>query len=106
MSTSPRLLLLLQRPQVMQLYRQLLREAERFPQYNFRDYALRKIRAEFEARHDLPADKIPDLLCKGSEELQRLRRMTSVASLYVHDKLVIENNPTEDLNISVGGADK
>lgn len=83
---------LLENAAVRQLYRQLLREAERFPQYNYRQYALRRIRDEFERRKDLEADKIPELLTKGREELERLKRMTTVASLYAHDKLVIEGD--------------
>lgn len=83
---------LLENAAVRQLYRQLLREAERFPQYNYRQYALRRIRDEFERRKDLEADKAPELLARGREELERLRRMTTVASLYAHDKLVIEGD--------------
>ena len=85
-----KLMTLLNNPQVLALYRQLLREAERFPQYNYRMYALRKIRNEFESRNSMSESRIPELLERGKQELERLRRMTTVASLYAHDKLVIE----------------
>ena len=87
---------LLENAAVRQLYRQLLREAERFPQYNYRQYAMRRIRDEFERRKDMEASKIPELLAKGRGELERLRRMTSVASLYAHDKLIIEGDASKE----------
>lgn len=81
--------------QVLHLYRQLVREAKSFPQYNYRMYALRKIRDEFEARKALPETKIPEFLEQGRLELGRLRRMTTVASLYAHGSLVIEKESRE-----------
>lgn len=84
---------LLKNAAAARLYKQLLREAERFPQYNFRVYALGKIRDEFEAHKNLDKEKIPEFLKKGQAELERLRRMTIVASIYAKDNLVIE--PTD-----------
>lgn len=86
---------LLQNAQVQQLYKQLLREAERFPQYNYRMYALRKIKDEFDARKDWSEDRIPEVVKQASAELERLQRMTTVASLYAHDTLVIEKKGSE-----------
>lgn len=81
---------LLQNASVQQLYKQLLQEAEKFPQYNYRMFALRKIRDEFESRKDWGEEKVPEVVQRASAELTRLRRMTTVASLYAHDLLVIE----------------
>lgn len=81
---------LLQHSQVQKIYNQLLKEAERFPQYNYRMYALRKIRDEFANCDAATEDKIPSILEKASAELERLKRMTTIASLYSQHKLVIE----------------
>lgn len=96
---------LLKNPQALQLYRELLSEAARFPQYNYRMYALRKIRDEFEAHKNIdttlpasdpsspspsPCSPLAKLLASGQKELERLRRMTTIAALYSHTPLVIE----------------
>lgn len=81
---------LLQHSQVQTIYKQLLKEAERFPQYNYRMYALRKIHDEFANCDAATEDKIPSILDKASTELERLKRLTAIASLYSHHKLVIE----------------
>lgn len=77
-------------PPLRKLYRQLVREAERFPQYNYRMYALRKIKDEFAGRSNLQGTELEHFLQAGQGELERLRRMTAVAALYAKDSLVIE----------------
>jgi hypothetical protein len=85
---------LLKNAQVLHLYRSLIREAEHFPQYNFRMYALRKIRDTFE-QQDMDNTNVPELLKRGNEELERLRRMSTVARLYAHDFSVIEQKEND-----------
>lgn len=77
------------------LYRSLLRQAHKYPQYNYRQYALRKIKEEFEAAKSISD---PQELSKFMElerlNLEQLKRMTKVQELYFKDaeKLVVENN--------------
>jgi hypothetical protein len=65
-----------------QLYKRLISEAQRFPQYNFRDHALRRIERVFgpKATSEMPVE---DVLKKGEEEIHSIKRMTAVSSLYV-----------------------
>jgi len=88
------------------LYRELVQEAKRFPQYNFRMYALRKIEDSFQGR--LNQDEMAvcsksneEFVSAAQKELDRLKRMTVVASLYAHDRLVVEdqNNNIKDSNV-------
>lgn len=59
------------------LFRRLLREAARFPQYNFRAYARRRIGEEFRRR-----PLTPDALHEAQQTLALLHRQTTVANLY------------------------
>ena len=77
------------------LYRTLLRHAERFPQYNYRNYALRKIKEEFaDAKLTLKtSEDINKFLEKEQESLEQLKRMIKVQSLYFDNstKIILEN---------------
>lgn len=84
---------LLKNPAVLRLYRELVKEAEKFPQYNYRMYSLRKINDQFDSKKDLPESSISEFLREGQLELDRMKRMTTVASLYAGDKLIIEKFP-------------
>jgi len=75
----------------LRLYRDLLREGQNFKAYNFREYSLRRIRVGFEENRTVAdADKIKQLLSEGEKELLRLKRMTTVNSIYATRSLVIE----------------
>lgn len=88
------------------LYKQLMREAKRFQNYNFREYAIR-FAASFGARCTLSLSLSPPFLCgdrhvrddfrrnaglqgesaareleHGRLELEKLRRMATVSSLF------------------------
>lgn len=77
------------------LYKSLLRQANQFPQYNFRNYALRKIKYEFSTT--LKSLTNPEEINKFVEQergnLEQLKRMVKVQSLYCPEssKLVIES---------------
>ncbi|XP_065365881.1 protein bcn92 [Calliphora vicina] len=83
------------RRQVSFLYRQLLREAEKLPSYNFRMYAVRKIRDTFRANRTInDFEKIDQQIMYGKQSLEMIRRQAIIGHLYTAEKLVIEKKPT------------
>lgn len=84
------------RRHILALYKSLLRESEKFANYNFRSYALRRIRDGF---RDSKGITDPKLVKKqfdlGAESLETIRRQIVVGSLYQTEKLVIENLSNE-----------
>eukprot|EP00967_Tisochrysis_lutea_P080031 scaffold109702_cov31-Tisochrysis_lutea.AAC.2 len=64
------------------LYRQLMRAAKGFSNYNFREYALRHVRDDFRQAAALRGEEAERAMAKGREELVSLRRMAAVSQLY------------------------
>jgi hypothetical protein len=78
--------------QALQLYKALIRESKKFPAYNFRQYALRKIRDSFrETKHLSDKNVIMQKLEEGTKSLEVIKRQAIVGQLYSTDKLVIEH---------------
>ncbi|KAF8434949.1 hypothetical protein BGX38DRAFT_1275243 [Terfezia claveryi] len=78
-------------PQVLSLYRQLLRYSNRFANYNFREYGKRRVRDAFrENRNVQDKEKITELIQKGLHELRMLKRQTVISQFYQMDRLVVE----------------
>ncbi|XP_014234184.1 LYR motif-containing protein 4 [Trichogramma pretiosum] len=76
---------------VLNLYRDLLKESKKWASYNYREYALRKIRHEFRQNKALEdSTKINEFYNKGLESLEMLKRQVLIGNLYKTDKLVIE----------------
>ncbi|KAF4790949.1 LYR motif-containing protein 4 isoform X1 [Turdus rufiventris] len=66
------------RVQVLRLYRALLRESQRFSSYNYRTYAIRRIRDAFrENKNIADSEKIEELLNKAKANLEVIQRQTS-----------------------------
>ncbi|XP_043835302.1 LYR motif-containing protein 4 isoform X2 [Dromiciops gliroides] len=80
------------RAQVLDLYRVMLRESRKFTSYNYRTYAIRRIREAFRENKNVkdPA-QIQILVNKAKRSLEIIRRQTHISELYEADKLVIEN---------------
>lgn len=79
---------------VKSLYKSLLRYARQFPQYNYRNYALRKIKDEFTAAKSLKTpEELKKFVKEEQEALEQLKRMIKVQSLYFNEssKLVLED---------------
>ncbi|XP_071959224.1 LYR motif-containing protein 4-like [Antedon mediterranea] len=78
---------------VLTLYKHLLRESKKFSSYNYRTYAVRRIRSAFQENKD-EADpvKIKQLLWKGNENLKMIKRQVVISELYSAPKLVIEQS--------------
>lgn len=69
----------------MSLYRTFLREGGQFPNYNIREYILRKAKHSFRHNADAPADQVAGLVEKATGELEVLRRQAMVYEMY-HSK--------------------
>ncbi|XP_068959649.1 LYR motif-containing protein 4 isoform X2 [Petaurus breviceps papuanus] len=80
------------RAQVLDLYRVMLRESSKFTSYNYRTYAIRRIREAFRENKNVkdPA-QIQMLVNKAKRNLEIIRRQTHISEMYSADKLVIEN---------------
>ncbi|RZC39985.1 bcn92 [Asbolus verrucosus] len=76
----------------LQLYKSLIRESKKFPAYNVRNYALRKIRDSFrENRHLTDPEVIKNQLEEGTKNLELIKRQVVIGHMYSTDKLVIEH---------------
>ncbi|KAL2149967.1 hypothetical protein VTH82DRAFT_7643 [Thermothelomyces myriococcoides] len=76
---------------VLSLYRQLLRQGNQFAAYNFREYARRRTRDAFRENKNVEDPRrIQELVQKGLEQLQMLKRQTMISQFYRLDKLVVE----------------
>ncbi|XP_040086138.1 LYR motif-containing protein 4-like [Oryx dammah] len=80
------------RAHVLALYRAMLRESKRFGAYNYRTYAIRRIRDAFRENKNVkdPAE-IQALVNKARRHLGITRRQVHIGQMYSTDKLVIEN---------------
>ncbi|MBN3308031.1 LYR motif-containing protein 4 isoform X2 [Amia ocellicauda] len=80
------------RSQVLSLYRLLIKESKKFPSYNYRTYALRRVRDSFKENGAMEDPKaIEELLNKGRESLAVIRRQVSIGHLYSAQKIVVED---------------
>jgi len=79
------------RTAILSLYRSLLRAGGQFSQYNFREYARRRTTDAFrEHKTETDPQRIQDLVNKGIQDLQMMKRQTVISQMYNMDKLVVE----------------
>ncbi|XP_006888824.1 PREDICTED: LYR motif-containing protein 4 [Elephantulus edwardii] len=79
------------RAQVLDLYRAMLRESKRFSAYNYRMYAVRRIRDAFRENKNVKDPvEIQTLVNKARRDLGIIRRQTSDAEV-VHCQLLSDN---------------
>ncbi|BES99742.1 Complex 1 protein (LYR family) [Nesidiocoris tenuis] len=77
---------------VLQLYKTILREASKFPAYNFRMYCLRRARDGFRLNKGLNDQRaIEKVYTEGQNFLNIIKRQAVVYTLYKAKNLVIEN---------------
>lgn len=80
-----------QRTVVLSLYRQLLRESSKFNSYNFRSYALRRVRESFRTNLKLQdSSRIDEMIVEARRNLKIIQRQVILGQLYPTNKLVIE----------------
>ncbi|XP_047667612.1 LYR motif-containing protein 4 isoform X1 [Tachysurus fulvidraco] len=66
------------RTQVLALYRMLLKESNKFPSYNYRTYALRRVRETFRDNRNVEDPKVLEqLLSKAWDNLAIIQRQSS-----------------------------
>ncbi|CAO1438673.1 unnamed protein product [Diamesa tonsa] len=76
---------------ILSLYKQLLRESQKFSSYNIRNYAFRRTRDSFKdnkAVTEQPAIQI--LVEEAKTNLKMVQRQVIVGNLFASEKLVIE----------------
>ncbi|KAF1810264.1 hypothetical protein P152DRAFT_484063 [Eremomyces bilateralis CBS 781.70] len=81
--------------QARSLYRSLLRQGNQFANYNFREYAKRRTRDAFRENQAITEErKVQEMMQKGLQELQVLKRQTVISQMFQFDKLVVEGGKT------------
>ncbi|SCV01604.1 LAMI_0G12508g1_1 [Lachancea mirantina] len=79
------------RTQFLSLYRQYIRSANNFTNYNFRKYFLRKARTSFENGSKLNnSHELDEFWLEAHKELAVLKRQAVVSQMYTFDQLVVE----------------
>ncbi|GAB6021051.1 hypothetical protein CHUAL_003686 [Chamberlinius hualienensis] len=77
--------------QVLNLYRQLLRESSKFSSYNHKSYFLRRVKEEFHKnKTESSEESVKKLLRLGEENLEMMKRQVVIGNLYKTDPLIIE----------------
>nr|CAH7712872.1 unnamed protein product [Callosobruchus chinensis]CAH7759360.1 unnamed protein product [Callosobruchus chinensis] len=77
---------------LLKLYKSLMRESQKIPDYNFRNYALRKVRDSFKANSTITdTTLINNEIQEASKNLEIIKRQAAVGQMYSAEKLVIEN---------------
>lgn len=79
------------RPQVLKLYKQFVKNAKQFSDYNFREYFLRRTRSGFKENKSIqdPA-KLAAAYENALKDLGVLKRQSVISQMYTFDKLVVE----------------
>ena len=76
----------------LSLYRSMVREAKRIVDYNFREYALRRVRVGFEQGRSLAGrEELSAALKEAEEGMGIIRRTAVMGGLYPHSRSVMEN---------------
>mmetsp|Transcript_14521 Transcript_14521/g.24831 ORF Transcript_14521/g.24831 Transcript_14521/m.24831 type:complete len:84 (+) Transcript_14521:158-409(+) len=74
----------------LSLFRSLLREAKKVDNYNFRQYAIRRVKVGFQINRDLTGNEADLAFREGEEQLDILRRQVVLGGLYPSAKSVME----------------
>ncbi|XP_060705827.1 LYR motif-containing protein 4-like [Hemiscyllium ocellatum] len=78
--------------QVLSLYRRMLKESKKFTTYNYRTFALRRVKDAFrENKNVTNPEVIQQLIETANANLEIIRRQVLIGHLYTTQKLIIEN---------------
>ncbi|KAM4706096.1 LYR motif-containing protein 4 isoform 1-T1 [Rhinophrynus dorsalis] len=81
------------RSQVLALYKTMLRESQKFSSYNYRTYAIRRIRDAFREKKNVDDfHEIQTLVHRAKENLSVIQRQVSIGQMYSTHKLIIESS--------------
>eukprot|EP00178_Gracilaria_changii_P014583 TRINITY_DN41018_c0_g1_i1.p1 TRINITY_DN41018_c0_g1~~TRINITY_DN41018_c0_g1_i1.p1 ORF type:complete len:111 (-),score=18.26 TRINITY_DN41018_c0_g1_i1:255-587(-) len=77
--------------EILKLYKTLLRCGNRFSDYNFREYTIRRTRDAFRAnRNETNPQTIRDLYYEGVNTLAVVKRQTAISQMFKANPVVIE----------------
>ena len=79
------------RIEFLSLYRGLLKQANLFDNYNFKNHAVRRIKYEFKSNVTLSDNQLKEKFDFGKTELESLKRQTVISLLYPEEKSVMQN---------------
>eukprot|EP00283_Hemiselmis_rufescens_P010792 CAMPEP_0173436130 /NCGR_PEP_ID=MMETSP1357-20121228/15776_1 /TAXON_ID=77926 /ORGANISM="Hemiselmis rufescens, Strain PCC563" /LENGTH=91 /DNA_ID=CAMNT_0014401185 /DNA_START=106 /DNA_END=381 /DNA_ORIENTATION=- len=78
--------------EVISLYRELLRHGNRFSNYNFKEYALRRTRDDFRANMSVTdGARVAELLSKGKADLEVVKRQAALSRMFKPDMEYVIN---------------
>eukprot|EP00467_Chlorarachnion_reptans_P006448 CAMPEP_0114514928 /NCGR_PEP_ID=MMETSP0109-20121206/16432_1 /TAXON_ID=29199 /ORGANISM="Chlorarachnion reptans, Strain CCCM449" /LENGTH=86 /DNA_ID=CAMNT_0001695035 /DNA_START=182 /DNA_END=442 /DNA_ORIENTATION=+ len=76
---------------VLSLYRNMLRQAKQYKDYNFREYILRRVRTSFKNRKDETDPQIVEqYVRKARETLDMIQRQRVVDNMYTRGENIME----------------
>lgn len=76
---------------VLKLYRQMLKQAYKFDNYNFREYSKRRIHDAFKEHKSMTKqEEVDRFYNEGINNLALLHRQATISQMYTFDKLVVE----------------
>mmetsp|Transcript_72903 Transcript_72903/g.122183 ORF Transcript_72903/g.122183 Transcript_72903/m.122183 type:complete len:98 (+) Transcript_72903:18-311(+) len=80
------------KPQVLRLYRVLLKTGRQFVDYNYRQYTLRCVKEDFRqnAACEDPA-KVRELYDYGLAQLAMLKRQTAINRMYAEHQVIVDD---------------
>lgn len=74
------------------LYREMMRESRKFPNYMFRTYALRRVRDAFHENRNVTDPAVVQKLIEDAHtNLQMIRRQVTIGNLYKGNPFVLES---------------
>ena len=75
---------------VLHLYREFVRSARQFNNYNFREYFMRHSRDTFRKHREASGEELQQLWERAQQEVGVLKRQSVISQMYTFDKLVVE----------------
>ncbi|XP_033230899.1 LYR motif-containing protein 4 [Belonocnema kinseyi] len=85
------------REAVLKLYGDLIRESRKWHSYNYRTFALRKIRHEFQENKSVTDQStLKESFVHGQEALELIKRQVVIGNLYSTRPLIIETQSHEE----------
>ena len=79
------------RSKILGLYKQMMKESKKFSNYNFREYAIRRVRDGFkEGKVETEPTRVSELVKFAEDQLAVITRQATVGQLYQENAMVLE----------------